>query len=276
MRFVKHRLFLVVLALLVVAAFGFVSGDSRRGADPHVAEYAHLSKTHAEALLVVRYVQKATMDGEEVESDCETVGIMIDPSGLVVCSSNGMIGPEGDGVTVSATNFKVLIGEDTEGLEASLLARDQELDLTWLRIRKPKGRVFKAIDPAAGAVVQPGERLLTLSRLGKYFDRVPQVLEGRISAIVSKPRDLIAPGGLTGGIGDPVFLPDGTFVGLFVLQTPEVDESNEENSDEDLVNNIMILPAATLEKATDRAKRTAASAPASQPAEDQRGADDGE
>lgn len=70
-------------------------------------------------------------------------------------------------------------------------------------------------------------------------------------------------------MGDPVFMPDGTFVGIWVIQTPEEDESDEESAVDSMIDGIMILPAATLEKATERAKRMAVKGAAeSKPADD--------
>jgi len=273
----QGRWLAVLLACVIAAAVGLGPGDRRGGADPHIAEYSNLTKTYADALVVVRYVQKIEMDGEESEDDEEAVGVMIDPGGLVVCSSTGLGSFTMEGLTMSATNCKVLIGEDTEGLPATLVARDKELDLAWVRINKPGGRAFKAIDPSRHVAVQAGQRLLTLSRLGKYFDRAPEVLEGRISAVLAKPRELLAPGGLVGAMGDPVFMPNGTFVGIFVMQIPDADESSDEAVVDSLTSGVMILPAATLEAATTRAKRmTIGGAASTRPVEAGAGALDDE
>lgn len=269
--------YLGVLLLVVIAAIvGFGPGDRRGGPDPHIEEYAHVMKSHADALVVVRYVQKIAIDGEESEEDEETVGVMIDPSGLVVCSSTGLGNFSMGGLTMTATNCKVLIGDDTEGLPATLVARDKELDLAWVRIRKPGKRVFKAIDPARHVAVRAGQRLLTLSRLGKFFDRSPEVLEGRISAVLTKPRELLAPGGVVGAMGDPVFMPDGTFVGLFVIQTPDADDADADSVLDNLTSGMMILPAATLEKATERARHMSGSDASTKPAEAGAGSPDDE
>ena len=79
--------------------------------------------------------------------------MVIDPKGLILCSNlqlTGMAGAfmgmgMGRGGAVP-TNIRVLIGDDTQGLKAKLLARDSELDLAWIELTEPAPKPLAAVD----------------------------------------------------------------------------------------------------------------------------------
>jgi hypothetical protein len=183
------------------------------------------------------------------------------------------LGRMGGDVSATPTEIKVLIGDDTEGIDAKFLARDTELDLAWIQIKEPGDQKFAYVDLAADAKGKIGDSLLAVRRLGKHFNRVPAIGGGRIGGMTTKPRDLYVPGGdLSGVLGLPVFTPEGKVLGVAITQTPD---------DEDLSDNPMgaitrlsglqdmfsgmILPASEARKATERAK---ANPTPEQPSED--------
>lgn len=247
---------LLVVTIVTCMALGFSGGrGDERKSDPHVAQFETLLRDRAASVVTIRYVLKTTVEGEEDEEDAESTGVLVDPAGWVVCSSSGLGDVAGDGFRISASDFKVLIGDDHEGEEASLVARDKELDLAWVRLRKAPTGKLPAVDLSSPPPVRAGERLMTLRRLGRFFDRAPEVLEGRVSAVLSKPRDLYAPGsGMGGAVGEPVFNTQGQFVGIYVLQAPEADDEDSESAED--LSEVMILPGATVAKATERAKKS--------------------
>jgi hypothetical protein len=159
------------------------------------------------------------------------------------------------GVSATPSEIKVLIGDDTQGLDARLIARDSELDLCWLRIKEPKERKFACVELARAASPKLGERLYTLTRLGKYFDRALVVRETRLGGLARKPRNLLVPSPSLGDLGLPVFSERGEIVGLTVVQLPDAEELQAASSMTAFTGaRGLILPAAEIAKATKRAK----------------------
>ncbi len=263
------------LALAVGVAVALAIPASPAEADLEAA-YQKLVQEREATLVTVKFVLKIKLGGMgDQESEQEVEGLMIEPGGLVLVSNTQLAGfvglmrrfSGGMGGDISAipTDLKVLVGEDTEGLEAELLARDTELDLAWVRIKDPGERSFAALDWTQSTKPKLGQRLLTLGRMGKYFDRATVVRELRVAGFVSKPRELIVPSGDAAGLGMPVYTADGQLVGLTILQLPEVvaDDGSpfgmlSQMSDLDSSMGGLILPAEDVLKATSRAKDTAA------------------
>jgi S1-C subfamily serine protease len=225
------------------------------------ADFQKLLADKASAIVTVKFVLKVKSTWGESDNEQEASGVMIEPHGLVLCS-NTMLGgysvwARHAGGTSTPTDIKVLVGDDTEGLEAELIARDSELDLTWVRIKDPRDKEFTCVDLNASAAARIGERLYSVSRLGRYFDRVPFVSEGRVGGITSKPRRLYIPSDGAGALGLPVYNAAGNVIGVLVSQMPEPDEMEGAGSSW-YYSSAMILPAPEVLKATRRAKEVAA------------------
>ncbi len=253
-----------VVALLAWSAAGLCAAGEE-------IAYDRLVSKQGPALVTVKFVLKMSLGqmGEQ-ESETEIMGVMVEASGLVLCSNTQlggippamkrMIARFGGDFSATPTDIKVLAGDDQEGVEGELMARDSELDLAWVRIKKAQ-REYPYIDFGKPGVPRLGDRLLTVQRVGKHFDRVTVVDEGRVGGLTHKPRDLfVGSGGIGGAFGVPVFNAGGEVVGLTILQLPE-DESDgspmamlsrarqfQESS------TAWILPAADVVKATQRAK----------------------
>lgn len=224
--------------------------------------YDRLIKEKAPALVTVKYLLRMEGQFGKRESESEITGIMIDPKGLVLCANSRLGAPRRWG-TATPTDVKVLIGDDIEGLESEILARDTELDLAWVRIKEPGDRTFDYLDLNNAAEPKIGDPLFTVRRMAKFFDRAATASDGRLSGRTGKPRDLLIPaGGMNLEQGQPVFTADGALVGIVVLQLPE-DEEMEANpmAFMSMRNDILaglILPAAQVQKATQRAREIAA------------------
>ena len=224
-------------------------------------EYQSLLKAHAAALATVKYVPKTPGSSGDLEGENEITGVMIEPRGLVLCSNTLLGGVrsrfrEGHAVP---TNIRVLIGEDTEGLPATFIARDTELDLAWLQIKEPGEREFAYLDLAAVAEdgVKPrlGQRVLALGVMGRYFGREVLVSEGQVAGRTHKPRELyIVRGNLDTDPGLPVFATDGQLIGFACLQQPDAEEFAGSPANMLARGRGLILPVETVAKATARAK----------------------
>ncbi len=170
-------------------------------------------------------------------------------------------------ITTTPTDIKVLIGDDTEGLEAEIVARDSELDLAWLRIKDAGGKRFDYLDLSIGSSVKVGERVMCVRRMGSYFGRSAIVIEGRIVGTTKKPRRLYVPSiELAMAYGLPIYTVGGKLVGITVTQAPGLDGAIGAFDPTAMLGQIsnvqemlsgMILPAEVAAKATKRALASA-------------------
>lgn len=243
---INQKLFAFGVTILTVA--GTMATDSARAADP--INYTKFVADRADALVVLKFVLKA---GEQ-EIDAECAAVMIEPTGLAICSSVGVGGSRG-----TPTALKVLVGDDDNGVEAKLLARDSELDLAWVQVKSPPTKPYVFVDLSKAAVPAMGDTLVSLRRMVKYFDRAPAISVGQLVGMTRKPRDLLVPGGgMAMDPGAPVFTSDGRTVGFVVLQFPDPEDmrgSPRQAFGRERDFGSMILPCADVVKATERAKK---------------------
>ncbi|UCE61627.1 MAG: trypsin-like peptidase domain-containing protein [Phycisphaerales bacterium] len=248
------------------------------------ASYQRLIDSRADVIVTVRFVLNMKMGGAggfgDQETESEIPGVMIDPDGLVLCSNTqfggitGMIkrmmgSMPGFDLTAEPSDIKVLIGAEENELDAELVARDVELDLAWVQIKNDEKAKYKALDLADSTEVKIGQQIMAVRRLGKYFDRHPEVHTDTISAQVERPRKLwMTQYGLSASYGLPVFTSDNKFVGIVVLQAPDDDEGPGEFNPFAMMGSMSnmqdmfrgaILPAPKLVKATKRARELAKS-----------------
>lgn len=252
-----------VAVFYVCTAFAFASVDVPK-----------LAKDKGPALVTLKFVLKVSapmMGNEEEESDTEVTGVMIDPKGIVLCSNTQlagflgmmkkMMGPMGAQITATPTDLKVLVGDDTEGKEGELIARDTELDLAWVKIKEPGDKPYDYVDLKKNASPEVGQTIVVVRRMGKYFNRSTVVAESRIGGATTKPRPLFVPSvamGMT--LGLPVFSAGGDLVGILISQAPESEDAEFNpfammsalgDMQESMTG--LILPAAEVAKATARA-----------------------
>lgn len=222
-------------------------------------EYEQLRQAYASALVTIKYLEKTQGSYGDFQGEKEITGVMIEPTGLVLCSNTQLGRSSRYWGRSIPTEIKILSGDDTEGLDAKFVARDTELDLAWLQIKEPGERKFPHLDlrGAARDPVRPklGERLLTMGVMGKYFGKEVLVTEGYIAGRTRKPRDLyVSRGDMDNDPGLPVFTPQGKLVGFECLQRPDADEVTGSRSDMTTRGFGLILPLATVAKATERAR----------------------
>lgn len=237
---------------------------SARAADP--VSYEKLSTEKGPALVGLKFLLKITAPadmGGNQERQMEASGLMIESTGLVLCSNQTVGGNQGNlppGVTIAPTDMKIIIGEDSEGVPAKVIARDSELDLAWIRIDKPSDKGYTSVNLKDAPTVKLGDSLMFLDRMGNYYDRSVYIGELKTSAILKKPRNLIQPAGLVFSLCSPVFTSSGEFVGVTLMQAPSRDEMQGATNQADMMYGRLpkILPAAELSKATTRAIDNAA------------------
>ncbi|MCP4663576.1 MAG: trypsin-like peptidase domain-containing protein [bacterium] len=258
----------------ILCAASLVIPSPTAAAGPH---QLLLAKT--EALVTIKFVLKVKMGGgADNEFEGEITCQLIDPDGLVLCSNTELGGyinlvsramGRGPGQNLSAapTEIRVLIGDQTEGHEASLLARDSDRDLAWVRIEDTgEDGPLPYLDFTRSAVLEVGDKFYSLRRMDKFFGSAPIVTEGTVGAVTRKPRELLVPSPtLDSGFGVPIFTAEGQPVGVTVLQMPGFEDDGgdmfshpmsllgESVKLQDMVGGL-ILPAAEVVKATQLAR----------------------
>ncbi len=185
------------------------------------------------AVITVEVVIKTQGGGDEKgeEEKSEAIGVVIDPSGLVVASltntdpssmyndmADGM-GDEGDKMktTSQITGAKFILPEGGGDIQAQVVLRDTERDLIFLR-------PLKALDKplVAMAMDQPGEpglmdNVFLLNRMGAEANRAIGVTLARVQTVITKPRPCFMVSDLN-DLGSPVFTVDGKLAGITVLR----------------------------------------------------------
>lgn len=254
-----------ILSTLIVAAALLSGAPTFAQTAPAPSPLTAAAETLARSVVSVKMSLKYEGSFGEHEQERETTGVIIDDSGLVLCSNSqtGGVPPSMQdrmtGVTVTPREIKVFVDNDSEGLDAKLIARDSELDLAWIRITDLKNTKLAAVDLTAGATPALGEDMVGVGRLSKYFDRAPMLTFCRVASIVKKPRHLFIPSDMN-DLGIPVLTAAGKLVGVTIVQLPEVDEDNDESMRAQLRGlgaSMVILPAADVASATKRALETA-------------------
>lgn len=264
--------------ILAAAACGLLLATASNARADEATEYAKLLEGKSPAFVVIKLVMKMKFGGQDREQEAEISGVMIDAKGLVLCANDDLnpmaavrrrFGSRASEFSATPTDLKVLIGDDNEGVEAKVVSTDTELDLAWVQIKEPKGP-YAFVDFSKSADAKVGQRIVAMHRLPKYFDRAAILDEGRVGSITTKPRKLYVPtGGMRNGSGFPVFTTDGGIVGFAVLQLPEEEEESGMGQNQIMG---MILPAAEVAKATQRAK-DAPQKPAEEASGDKKAAD---
>ena len=249
------------IVAVVIAALGLGAAGARADSK---ALYKKLTEQAAPALVTVKCVLKIQGGGGAQEQEREFTAVMIESTGLVLCSSI-QLGTSRIyrqmASSITPTDIKILIGDDTEGVEARLLTSDPELNLSWVQIKAPDEKGYKHIDLTRGHKVELGDRLLSPKRMDKFFDRSFVINEGYLGGITKKPRELLIPTAALeftpANIGMPVFADDAAIIGVAVFQSPDPEDmeaSSRGSAD------VLILPVAEISKATEKAKAAAAEA----------------
>ena len=220
-------------ALLALAAAGtpVLAQDDRAAGRAIVKKWQN-------AIVTVRVVLKmrVSVGGREMHSmdeSVETVGTVIDPSGLTVLSlgalnpgamMNKMMGGGGSGQErmefgSEPSDVKLRLSDGRE-LPARIVLRDEDLDLAFLRPTAKPDKPLVAIDLADEGKPAMLDSVVVLTRLGRVGGWTPAASLQTIGAIIEKPRTFyVIETGSAGGMGTPAFTPSGKVVGLLTMRS---------------------------------------------------------
>ncbi|HEU4890677.1 MAG TPA: serine protease [Vicinamibacterales bacterium] len=220
-------------ALVALAAAGtpVLAQDDR-------AAGREIVKKWQNAIVTVRVVLKmrVSVGGREMQSmdeSVETVGTVIDPSGLTVLSlgalnpgamMNRMMGGGGSGQErmefgSEPSDVKLRLSDGRE-LPARIVLRDEDLDLAFLRPTAKPDKPLVAINLADEGKPAMLDSVVVLTRLGRVGGWTPAASLQTIGAIIEKPRTFyVIETGSAGGMGTPAFTPSGKVVGLLTMRS---------------------------------------------------------
>ncbi len=255
----KMRIVLAVLCLAAVCVMVVPAS-----ADELATTGRQIIAKWQDAIVSVQLVVKTTVtyEGEQSppeEQKVEANAVVIDPSGLVVTALSGIspdesiadyMGEEADKYKISTevADVKILMGGGQE-IPATVVLRDKELDLAFIRPTTKPEKPMTAVDLAKGS--KPGvlDQVLGLARQGMVASRAISASFDRIETVVEKPRFFSIPDqGLD--MGASVFTLDAGFAGLVVLrQLPAAAGNTDWYS-----NSVqIIIPAADIQEAAKQA-----------------------
>src|ERR671912_53621 len=225
-------------SLAAAVVFALVAGASHVSAQDDRAAAREIVKKWQNAIVTVRVVLKmrVSVGGREMQSmdeSVETVGTVIDPSGLTILSldalnpgamMNKMMGSGGSGQErmefgSEPSDVKLRLPDGKE-LPARIVLRDEDLDLAFLRPRTKPDKPLVAIDLADEGRPALLDPVVVLSRLGRVGGWAPAASLQTIGAIIERPRTFfVIDNGGSGGMGTPAFTVAGKVVGLLTMRS---------------------------------------------------------
>ena len=214
---------------LLAAGLGLTVAAAPARADDVPVQVQALVAKQAPAVVTVRAVLKVAEKGaagQGEETRTEMLGVVVDPSGLVMISNlpfstskmmemMGAPAEAADGApTITPTDFKVIFSNEEKEYPAFLAATDATLGLTFLKIEDLGGRALTSVSFAGAPTPTLGDTVYALSRLSKGYDYAPFYESARISGVIAKPRPALMLDGRITQIGLPVFTLAGEPVGV--------------------------------------------------------------
>lgn len=223
----------IMLAALLVLA---LAGDFAAADTAVVGREIHAR--HQNAIVTVKLVVNSTItmgsSASQSESKIATVGTVIDPSGLTVVSLATMDPSVFMKMLMRSMkrelsadsefkDVKIVLADNTE-LPATVVLRDRDLDIAYLRPVVKPAKALAAVDLATARKPRLLDDIVSLNRLGTVADRTVTVSLHRIDAMVERPRPfyLPSPGGYSSG-GSPVFGLDGAPIGIVLIRSAPPD-----------------------------------------------------
>jgi S1-C subfamily serine protease len=234
-----HTMRNAALIIIVVIACGCLAPVPASAQDNRAAARAVVAKWQA-AVVNVRVVLKMRMSmaGREMQASddpVDTVGTVIDPSGLTVLSlgslnpgammskimgaNSGSNEPSVE-ITSEPSDVKIRLSDGRE-LPAKIVLRDEDLDLAFLRPTTKPEKPLVAVDLNDADKPALLDQVLVLSRLGRVGAWTAEAALFDVSAIIEKPRTFYVLGGSAAGMGTPAFTASGRIVGVLTLRQIE-------------------------------------------------------
>ena len=202
-----------------------------------------IAKEYESALVSVEIVIGMKVGNDEREQKLTINGTVIDEHGLTLVPLEGvdpasmirrMVGDRAEEMQIESRVKDIKIKIDKVEMEATVVLRDADLNLAFLRpTKKPKAKM-KFFDFKEGAKPELLEELLVVTRMGRIADNVVGVMTGEVQAIFERPRTFYIPSAelASGGVGVPIVNADGKMIGI--IQMRLLSQAEREGSGADL------------------------------------------
>jgi hypothetical protein len=243
-----------------------------------------LMEKHSAAVVTLRLTltEKYSMPGmatEEDESTLETIGTVVDPSGLAVTSlstvdpsymAEAMLDFEGEedvSYESRVTGSKMLLADGRE-VPVKLVLRDKELDLAVFKPEQAPAEPLTFMDLANAGEAAAMDPVVVLFRLGKVAGRTIGGYTERINAVLQRPRRFYVLIGAMAWGGCPVFTRSGRLLGITVTRRIETDANIFESVGSWLDTELpVVVPAADVLEVVKQAgdEKAEEAAPAAKP-----------
>lgn len=214
-------------------------------ADDTSAQIQSLLDKQASSIVTVNVVIKTQFQmggqAQDSESRMEMQGTIVTPDGLIMLSDApfdtkslaamfGMPSTGGDmGMKMTPTDFKVVVGNEDKLYTAFLAGTDSNLGLAFIKIEDLAGRTLQPVDFTTADTPSIGDKVYSISRLGKGYDYAPFLDSGWIYGQITKPQQAWVVSG-AGSIGLPVFTASGSVLGMVATVPSGVSDSQSSGS----------------------------------------------
>lgn len=236
-------------------------------ADTAAEKGRNIFETNKSAVVTVLLVinTKVSSPGrpsQEFESKAEATGTVINADGLTVVSLSkvdpsalfDIMQPDSGGMNyeTEVRDAKILM-EDNSEIDASVILRDRDLDMAFVRPKAKPETAFEYIDFSDSGEPALLDQVITINRLGQVARRAHAASVERIDAIVKRPRTFYIPGNdpTNTEMGSPAFTLDGKVVGVLLVRAIKSSGGTSGNASQNVIQ--MFLPAEDVLEAAEQA-----------------------
>lgn len=201
-------------------------------AQDRAALRTHVDK-HSQAIISIEIVSdfKFSYGGQanEAERKYDGLATIISPEGLAVASLSRidpsaaysrMSGEDGESFSARLKSVKYILSDNTE-IDATVVLRDPDLDLAFLKPLTTPTTALPAVDMTDAATGQLLDEAFVVARTGRISRRSVVGMTGEIQGVVKLPRLYYIPSSelVSAQTGTPVFNSDGKVLGLTAVYT---------------------------------------------------------
>jgi hypothetical protein len=199
----------------------FVAGLPAQEASPLAKLVDSVSPSIVTVRVVAEIALPEMMGGEKHEMNQEALGTIVDASGIVMVPSSAldpgehmgmMFGDEAE-IESTVTSLKVVIGDDNKELVGTVVAKDDKLGFSYVKIADIGDRKLDVMAFDQKGEVGIGTEVYAVRRLAEGYDFAPFAAKNVVAGRIKKPRNawILAEGA---DIGTPVFTADGKLCGV--------------------------------------------------------------